>query len=664
VTLLHPDAGLPSDEPVDVLLLVDRPAGTEAVEDDAGNDPPAVQVTRCPSVAQARAALEASRFDVALVDLAGSDSAGPDPLEQLRAGWPDLPVVVLAGSRLAVAVRHAAERVRFARAAARYERLARSVGGTAGRGAEGDAPASALHDSITGLPNRLLLQDRLEQALREANRHGRVVAVAVVDLDHFARVNDSLGRAAGDALLAAVAERLGRRLRAGDTLARVVGDEFVVVWRDVVGEPEAQALAGRLSEALRDPLDVDGTSLSVRASVGVVVGHPPQTGGELLSAAGVAMAEARSRRGRDPLPRRPLRDPDARSGDASADLQGALDRDELLLHYQPVVDLTTGAVVGIEALVRWQHPQHGLLGPSEFLDLAEATGQVVPLGRQVLRLACAEAARWPDGAGVGLDVEVNLSVRQLAHPDVVPTVREALEESGLAARRLVLDVTEPAVMADAGATRSVLHDLAALGARLSVDDFGTGYSSLQHLTRYPVAALKVDRSFVAGMGTGSADSAIVSSVVGLAHAVGARCVGEGVETAAQATTLRLWGCELAQGNLFSPPVPASGLQHALDRCRAVAHPLLGGGLPPEALPDPEVTARIRALHDTGASLHTIAAALNRSAAPHPAGLRWHPRAVARVLSDAGEPAGSGPGDDDQGRIPRSRGLGDSVSSTS
>jgi len=319
-----------------------------------------------------------------------------------------------------------------------------------------------------------------------------------------------------------------------------------------------------------------------------------------------------------------------------------VERDEIVVHYQPVVDLNAGTVVGVEALVRWQHPERGLLGPASFLPVAETTGLVVPLGQRVLRQACAEAARWPDGPGVGLDVEVNLSVRQVGHPDVVRAVREALEESGLPAHRLVIDVTESAVMEDAGSARSALHDLAALGVRIAVDDFGTGYSSLQHLSRYPVGALKVDRSFVHAMGRSSDDDAIVSSVVGLAHAVGARCVAEGVETAEQATSLRLRGCELAQGNLFSPAVPAADLPRAIDLCLAAAAPLAANGLAPEVMPDPDVTARIRAMHATGASLHTIAAALNRSGARHPAGLRWHARAVARVLADVVETAALGP----------------------
>jgi EAL domain-containing protein (putative c-di-GMP-specific phosphodiesterase class I) len=279
-----------------------------------------------------------------------------------------------------------------------------------------------------------------------------------------------------------------------------------------------------------------------------------------------------------------------------------------------------------------------LLGPASFLPEATASGLDLALGQRVLQQACHEAARWPDGPGIGLAVEVNLSAGQVSSPDTVRTVREALESSGLAPHRLVVDITESAVRDDAGADRSVLHDLAALGARLAVDDFGTGYSSLQQLTRYPVGVLKVDRSFVAGLGRSPDDDAIVSGVVGLAHAIGARCVAEGVETVEQATALRARGCELAQGHLFSPAVPAAELPRAIDRSRAAAYPLTGPGLPPEALPDPEVSARIRALHATGASLHTIAAALNRSGAPHPAGLRWHARAVSRVLADLDESA--------------------------
>jgi diguanylate cyclase (GGDEF)-like protein len=525
--------------------------------------------------------------------------------------------------------------------------------------AQDTAQHLALHDGLTGLPNRLLLQDRLEQALSEANRHGRVVAVAFVDLDHFKRINDTLGHAVGDAVLVGVAQRLGRRLRAGDTLARVSGDEFVVVWRDVVGDAEAEQLAARLDEGLREPLHVDGLDLTVTASVGVVVGHPPQTSAELLAAADAAMYDAKSRgRARRRLYGPELQARAVQRTETSAALKAALERDEIVLHYQPVVDLITGMVVGVEALVRWEHPQRGLLGPASFLQVAEATGLVVPLGEHVLRLACEEAARWPDGPGVGLDVEVNLSVKQIGHPDVVRTVREALEQAGLPAHRLVVDVTESAVMEDAGAARSALHDLAQLGARIAVDDFGTGYSSVQHLTRYPVGSLKVDRSFVQGIGRNADDDAIVTSVVGLAHAVGARCVGEGVETVEQATVLRLRGCELAQGNLFSPPVPVAELPRALDRSRAAVQPLVSPGLAPEVPPDPEVLAQIRSLHVTGASLHTIAAALNRTGAPHPGGLRWHARAVARVLADVVDGPALAVLVGGRGVVPRARSAGD------
>jgi diguanylate cyclase (GGDEF)-like protein len=513
---------------------------------------------------------------------------------------------------------------------------------TALKRAEDSANHLALHDGLTGLPNRLLLTDRLEQALAEAHRHDRVVAVAFVDLDHFKRVNDTLGHAAGDAVLVAVAERLSRRLRAGDTLARVSGDEFVVVWRDVASEAEVEQLAARLEEGLRGPLDVDGVELTVTASLGVVVGRPPQTGAELLAAADTAMYDAKSRgRARRRHYGPDLEARDAQRTETSTALQEALARDEIVLHYQPVVDLTTGAVVALEALVRWDHPQRGLLGPAAFLPVAETTGLVVPLGQRVLELACEEAARWPGGEGVGLDVHVNLSVRQVSHPDLVRTVREALESSGLAAQRLVVDVTESAVMEDAAAARSALHDLAQLGARIAVDDFGTGSTSLQHLTRYPVGSLKVDRSFVQGIGRNPDDEAIVTSVVGLAHAVGARCVGEGVETREQAALLRLRGYELAQGHLFSPPVPAADLPHAIDVSRAAAQPLVVPGLATEVPPAPEVMAQIRSLHAGGASLHTIAAALNRTGASHPTGLRWHARAVARVLSDVIEGAAGG-----------------------
>jgi diguanylate cyclase (GGDEF)-like protein len=491
----------------------------------------------------------------------------------------------------------------------------------------------ALHHALTGLPNRLLLTDRLSQALADSDRRSSTLAVAFLDVDHFKRVNDSLGHPAGDALLRAVGRRLRVHLRSGDTLGRFSGDEFVVVWRDLGSAGEAETLAQRMCEALSEPFDLGTATVTVSASIGVAVGSAPQTAEELLLAADAAMYDAKGHgRGRVRLFSSELRRGASERMETELGLRRALENDELVLHYQPVVERATGRPVAVEALVRWQHPERGLLPPDSFIPVAESSGLIVPLGRWVLEKACLEAASWPSD----LDVAVNLSVRQLTQPDVLAHVRQALQHSGLPPERLLLEVTESAVMEDAEAAGDALDAMARLGVRIAVDDFGTGYSSLLYLRRYPIRALKVDRAFVGGMTETPDDAAIVSSVISLAKAVGATSIAEGVETPEQYAALRSIGCEQAQGYLWSRPVPAEQLPAALAACARVDVPLPGRpSRPAGPALDAEVGRKINLLHAEGASLHTIAAALNKIGAPNPAGVRWHAHAVARHVASAG-----------------------------
>jgi diguanylate cyclase (GGDEF)-like protein len=422
----------------------------------------------------------------------------------------------------------------------------------------------ALHDALTGLPNRTLLDDRLAQALVDSRRRGALVGVGFVDLDHFKRVNDSLGHPAGDALLLQVATRLSGAVRAGDTLARYAGDEFLVVWRDLGSHDEADRLASRLMDALVAPFEVGGHLVTVSASTGVVVGKPTQTADGLIVAADAAMYEAK-RRGRSQIrlfsseltqvPREHI--------GVEADLRVAMLQGDLVLHYQPVVDLVRNRPVAVEALARWEHPEQGLLGPAQFIAAAERGALIRPLGRWVLHQACADAAGFT-GAAAGLDVTVNVSAWQLTGPDLVEHVRSALSSSRLDPHRLVMEITESSLIADEETAALVLEELSALGVRLCIDDFGTGYSSLLYLRRYPISVLKIDRAFVAGLGGLTRDDeAICSGVVGLARAVGATAVAEGVETQQQAALLRAMHCHEAQGFLYSPAVPLKQLLGAL-----------------------------------------------------------------------------------------------------
>jgi diguanylate cyclase (GGDEF)-like protein len=426
----------------------------------------------------------------------------------------------------------------------------------------------SLHDPLTQLPNRDLLGDRLRQALAWAERTGKPVVVAFLSLDGLGRVNERLGHSAGDELLQAISGRWLALLRSGDTLARFAGDEFVAVWPGVESVDEGEALVHGLFDALSRPFAVNGSSVAVSASIGVAVSVPRQSPDDLLQAADEAKAEAKSRGpGHTTLHSDALREGIHLRLRTEVELREALKHDELVLHYQPVVDLKRGVTTGVEALVRWQRAD-GLRMPDTFIPAAEASGLIVPMGVWVLQEACRQGALWRR-QGLDLDVAVNLSARQVTHPDVVSTIQDALRRSGLPPERLMVEVTESTVMEDADAAEVALRAIAALGVAVAIDDFGTGYSSLVYLKRYDLHALKVDRSFVSGMGVNAEDDAIVASIINLAGAVGAVCIAEGVETQEQHAALVALGCDFAQGYRFGRPVPAEALGQALADCARV-----------------------------------------------------------------------------------------------
>ena len=419
----------------------------------------------------------------------------------------------------------------------------------------------AFHDTLTGLPNRALLDDRLGQALARRERRPLEIAVLFLDIDRLKWVNDSLGHAAGDQLLVTAAHRLTAVLRPGDTVARFGGDEFVVLCDDVGGECEALVVAERLREALAAPFHLRDREIGLTASIGIALASSSthDSPDALLRDADAAMYRAKER-GRD---RVELFDDQMRSRavarlETESMLRRAMDRDELRVHYQPVIDLSTDRIIGVEALVRWEHPDRGTVGPSEFITVAEDTGIIVNLGAFVLREACMQVARWNSRAPdrPPLTVSVNLSAHQLRSRGLREMVAGALDRSGLAPRLLCLEITETALVEDADASRTALDALKDLGVTLAVDDFGTGYSSLLYLRRFPVGVLKIDRSFVIGLGTSAEDTAIVSGVIGLARALGLLAVAEGVETSEQVARLRELGCPLAQGYHWSTPLTA------------------------------------------------------------------------------------------------------------
>ena len=424
----------------------------------------------------------------------------------------------------------------------------------------------ATHDALTGLPNWELLRDRLEQALAGASRSTGEVALLLIDLDRFKDINDSLGHSYGDKLLCQVGPRLRSVLRDGDTLARLGGDEFAVLLPTVDGVGEAESVAERLREALHRPFDVDGVSLDVEASVGIVLSpwHGTDTE-ELLRNADIAMYAAKELKAGAVV----FRPEDHVTAPwrltVLGDLRRALeDGDELFLNFQPKYTLDRERIEGVEALLRWQHPTEGLIPPGEFIPVAEGTGIILRLTERVLGLAMAQMRVWLD-AGHAVPVAVNLSTRCLLDADLPNLVRRLLAEHDVPASLLRLEVTESAVMGDAARCMEVLQRLHDLGVHLSIDDFGTGYSSMAYLRRLPVDELKIDRSFVLGMTTTQADAVLVRTAIDLGHNLGLTVVAEGVEGAEHVAALRELGCDIAQGYHYARPMPGVQMGELLDR---------------------------------------------------------------------------------------------------
>jgi diguanylate cyclase (GGDEF)-like protein/PAS domain S-box-containing protein len=420
----------------------------------------------------------------------------------------------------------------------------------------------ALHDPLTGLPNRVLLLDRLEVALAQRQRSG--VALVFVDLDHFKLVNDSLGHAAGDALLTAAATRIRAVVRPGDTVARFGGDEFVVLAEPVIDERDAEGLAERLAAALAEPFDLDGEEVFVTASIGIALASGADGDAHaLLRDADAAMYRAKEAgRARHEVFDSVMRAGAVRRLEIVNDLHRALERDQFVLHFQPQIDLRSNMLIGVEALLRWVHPERGLVPPIEFIPVAEETGLIRELGRWVLRAACRQGRIWldqfPDQQS--LVMSVNLSGRQLHQPQLAEEVAAALADSGFPAEQLVLEITESVLMHDTAATLATLDALKQLGVRLAIDDFGTGYSSLTYLQRFPIDILKIDKSFVDGLGGANLEeSAVTRTIVSLAKTLHLETVAEGVERSEHVRELQSLQCDIAQGFFFARPLDARTL---------------------------------------------------------------------------------------------------------
>jgi diguanylate cyclase (GGDEF)-like protein len=426
----------------------------------------------------------------------------------------------------------------------------------------------ALHDTLTGLPNRTLFMDRLGHALaRMKRRPDYLYAVLFLDLDRFKVVNDSLGHLMGDELLMSISRRLQACLRTGDTVARLGGDEFAILLDDLTDVEQVLEVSERIQQALAQPVMLGGHEVRSSASIGITMSR---TGYDLpsdvLRDADLALYRAKSKgRACHEVYDQALHTRAVTLMQLETDLQRALEREELLLHYQPIVSLTTGRVTAFEALARWRHPQHGLISPADFIPVAEDSGLIVQLGQWALREACSQMQAWRTRfpAQSNLSICVNLSAKQFAQPDLVEQIARILRETGLDPSALGLEITESVMMEQADRAAAMLTQFRDLHIPLHLDDFGTGYSSLSYLHRFPIDLLKIDRSFVSRIGEGGQNSEIVQAIVGLAHNLKIEVIAEGVETAEQLTLLRTLQCDYGQGYYFSRPLEAHAVEALL-----------------------------------------------------------------------------------------------------
>jgi diguanylate cyclase len=429
---------------------------------------------------------------------------------------------------------------------------------TARRQMEQELSRIVLHDALTDLPNRALLVDRLIQTLASSRRRGSQLGVMFLDVDHFKLVNDVLGHVAGDNLLRMTAQRISAAIRPGDTVARFGGDEFVVVCDDV-SILEIEQIAADVLRSIRQPSLIGDQETSVTASLGIAVAEENSTAESLLRDCETAMYRAKKRtRGHFELFNEELRIKSERHIATATALHGALERAELVVHFQPVVDISMGSLVGAEALLRWEHPDRGQVSPVEFIPIAEETGLIISIGLWVFEQACEQLARW-QCTNPSMSVAVNLSVRQLVDPEITDQIEAILSRTGIRPQDVCLELTESIFAEDSDGIGNTLGSLSALGVKLAMDDFGTGYSSLSYLKRFPFDEVKVDQEFVDGLGTDPYDTELVSAVIAMAGALGLGVTAEGVETRDQLERLQRMDCQRAQGFYLARPMPADAM---------------------------------------------------------------------------------------------------------
>lgn len=492
--------------------------------------------------------------DAAIIVLTGAADV-KTAIECLKQGAADFILKPVNVEELLVAAERAVERRQLLIERRQYEAtLERRV-----EEATRDLAYLAQYDSLTGLANRGLFRDRLAQALARADRHERLVALLFLDLDGFKAINDTLGHDAGDNLLKTVADRLRGCVRRADTVARLGGDEFAVILEGVSRIGDATAVAQKILDTVALPFILNGQEVFVTTSIGIAVYRRDGEDAEALTKnADTAMYRAKEQgRSTYQIYTADLHEKILQRLALESGLRRALERGEFLLYYQPRVNLRSGAITGMEALLRWRHPERGLVSPVEFIPVAEESGLIIPIGEWVLREACAQSRAWHAAGLPRLRVAVNLSARQFRHKDLAEAVARIVAETGLEPEWLELELTEGFLMENTQASSATLAALKAMGLRISIDDFGTGYSSLNYLQRFPIDTLKIDQSFVRGIPTDPDAAAIVTAIIALAHSLRLEVVAEGAETKEQIEFLKAQGCDEIQGYLFSPPLPAA-----------------------------------------------------------------------------------------------------------
>ena len=548
-----------------MLLIEDNPGDARLIKEMlAEDDTTPFRLVCVDRLSRALECLTEERPVLVLLDLSLPDSQGLETFSRVSTHSPSVPIIVLTGNddqTLALNAVKAGAQDFLVKGRINSDLLVRAMRYSIERKRyQEEIEHQANYDSLTGLANRQLLNDRLRQSVF-AQRHERSIAVVFIDLDHFKLVNDSLGHNVGDQLLKLIADRLLLTVRSGDTVARLGGDEFVLILNDQTREQVVFHAVQRMIDVVNEPIEVNGRELNVTCSAGVSL--YPQDGPDvdtLLKNADTAMYRAKA------LGRNNFQFFTAGMNQLVRDrltlehtLRRALERNELLLHYQPRVNLRTGTVCALEALVRWNHPEWGLTQPERFIPLAEETGLIVPIGKWVLRHACQQMGEWRK-AGLAVSVSVNLSTRQFWTGDLVATVANILNETGVEPTNLELELTEGMIIRDAEKVIATLHGLKSIGVGLSIDDFGTGYSSLSYLRRLPVDAVKIDKTFVTDIDAGGFDSGVLArAIISLGHALNLQVVAEGVETKTQLDFLAAHECDEVQGYYFGEPTSPSDL---------------------------------------------------------------------------------------------------------